>query len=282
MNIYLLYCLVAACLWAVANILAKVLLRWLNTKEIFSINFFIMAAILLLISPIFYYFIPSFLSIGLVLLVAIIDTGANYYYFEALKHNDTSQITPVLSLSPIFTFLLSWFFIFEKINVITYVLCIIMLILIVLFSTNIQSVKKIKFSNIKWAILSSILFGISAIPAKYLLTTLWAINAPTLYLFRAALIWFFAFFVFNFTLPRLSLKQYKFIGARGVIVIIQWVLFYYSITKIPVGVGNTLFSTTPIFVFILSLLFLHEKFTVKKIITSILIVLASFMIYFFI
>ncbi len=282
MNTVFLLCIVAAFFGAIANILAKVLLKWLSTKDIFSINFLIMAVILLFISPLFYHFVPSLLAVGLVLLVAVIDTAANYFYFEALKHNDTSVITPVLSLSPLFTFILSGFFIFEKISVITYVLSIIILILIVLFSTNLESIKKMKFAHMKGAIFSSILFGISAIPAKYLLTTLWSINAPTLYMFRAGIIGLLALLVFNFTIPKLSLKQYRFIGARWIIVIIQRVLFYYSITKIPVGIANTLFSTTPIFVFLLSLLFLWERFTVKKIITCILIVLASVLIYFYI
>lgn len=280
MSIYFILCIVAAFMWAVANILAKYLLKWLNTKDVFSINFLLMAVLLMFLSPVFYSFTYSWVVVALVISIGIIDSFANFFYFESLKNNDTSIITPVLSISPVFTFILSWFFIFEHISLASYFLCLLIVLLIVIFSTNSGSIEKMSFKKVQGAIVSSLLFGISAIPAKYLLTTLWAINAPTLYMFRAGIIGLFSLLIFNFGIPKLSLKEYRFIGLRWIVVIIQWTLFYYCISKIPVGVWATIFSTTPIFVFLLSAVFLGEKFTVKKLITSFLVILASVLIYF--
>lgn len=282
MNMPFVLCVVAAFMWAIANILAKYLLKDLSTRDIFSINFLLMAAWLLLVSPLFYKFDFSIELLLWVVVIGLIDTLSNYFYFESLKHNDTSTITPVLSLSPIFTFIVSGLFVSENISLLTYIVSICIVLLVVLFSLDQKSIRTLDFTKIKYALLSSLLFGISAVPAKYVLTTLWTINAPTLYMFRAGIIGLFALLFFGFTIPRLSIKDYRFISLRSLVVIIQWVLFYYSISQIPVGVWSTIFSITPIFVFLLSFVFLKEQPTLKKLVSSGLIVLASIIIYFII
>ena len=69
---------------AVANIMARTLLKDIKTKNILGINFLTMGATLVLISPVFYYFKASFLAIGLIILIAIIDTAGNYFFFKKI------------------------------------------------------------------------------------------------------------------------------------------------------------------------------------------------------
>jgi drug/metabolite transporter (DMT)-like permease len=125
---------------------------------------------------------------------------------------------------------------------------------------------------------AAVLFGISAIPAKELLTNQAAINSPTLYMYRAALIALFSLIFFRFEINSLSLKQYKLIFARGLFVISQWLLLYYALSKGSAGVTVTLGNITPIFVFILAALFLREKVTIKKALTAVAVLALSLLI----
>lgn len=93
---------------AFASILARTLLKSHKSRDILSINFLTMALSLLLISPFFYKFDVTLLSVGLVILVAVIDTGGNYFYFKTFEKTEASIATPILSLAPAFTFLFGW------------------------------------------------------------------------------------------------------------------------------------------------------------------------------
>lgn len=60
--------------------------------------------------------------------------------------------------------------------------------------------------------------------------------------------------------------------------ITKWILFYYALEKGNAGVSTTLANITPIFVFFLSLIFLQEKFTIKKLLASFSILILAYMI----
>lgn len=140
------------------------------------------------------------------------------------------------------------------------------------------NIKVFKKDTLFPALLASFLFWISAIPTKYLLDDLSVINAPTLYMFRAAFIALLSILIFDFSIQNISKKQYRIIFIRGIFVIIQWVLLYYALSLWNAGVTITLWNITPIFVFILGILILKEKITIRKILTASLILLLSLMI----
>lgn len=270
--------IVSAFFAAIAWILARTLLKDIKSQDILGINFITMAVMLLLCSPLFYRFEATYLSMWLILLIALIDMIANYFYFKTFEKTQASIAVPMLSLAPIFTFIFAALFLSDIVSLRSLLLSIAIFILVIVFSANFSSLKEFRIHTLWPALTSSLLFGISAIPAKYLLDTLWAINAPTLYMFRAGLIGLFSLFVFGFTVPSLSVKQYRIIGLRWLFVIIQWVLLYYAIGKGSAGVSVTLWNITPIFVFILSIIFLKEKPTRKKLIVSVLILILSFLL----
>lgn len=264
---------------AVANILARTLLKNLRAQDILGINFLIMAATLLLISPFFYKFNFSLVNMGLVVLVAVIDTAGNYFYFKTFEKTEASIATPILSLAPGFTFLFGWLVLGDVVSVGTYFLAFLIIILVLIFSINFSNLPVFKADTLIPALISSFLFGISAIPSKILLSSnLAAINAPTLYMFRAGFIGIFAFMLFGFKVKKISVKQYSTIFLRGLFVIAQWVLLYFALSQGNAGVSVTLGNITPIFVFILSAIFLREKPTLKKLLVSILILGLSLVI----
>lgn len=268
----------SALLAAVASILARVLLKDIPVKKILAVNFLIMAATLLVFSPLFYKFDFSLENIGLVFLIAVIDTLANYFYFKTFEKTEASIAIPILSLAPIITFLFSAIFLSEFPSISSVFFSLIIIILIIVVSTDLKDLKKFSRATLYPALISSFLFGISAIPSKYLLSTLHATNAPTLYMIRAALISIFALFIFKDSFSPLNIKTYRIIFLRGLFVIGQWILLYYALTLGSTGVAVTLGNITPVFVVILSFIFLREKPTIKKVLASVLILVASFFI----
>lgn len=268
----------SAFLGAIANIVARTLLRDLRTQDILGINFLTMGATLLLISPWFYFFQPSLLVIGLVVVIGLIDTGANYFYFKTFEKTEASIATPLLSLAPVVTFFFGWLALGESSSFFTTLIAAAIIALTIYVSTNFSQLKTFNTQTLLPAVIASFLFGISAIPAKYLLDTLHAVNAPTLYMFRAGVISLFTLLLFGFPLLRISTRQYRIIFFRGLIVISQWVLFYFALSRGNAGVTLTLGNITPIFVLFLSILFLREKPTFRKVLAAVCIFMLSLII----
>lgn len=256
--------IVSAFFAAIANILARTLLKGIKAQDFLGINFFTMGAILLLVSPIFYHFEASMLSIGLIALIGLIDTLANYFYFKTFEKTEASVATPILSLSPGFTFLFGWLFLEDVVSARAYLLSFLIIASIIYFSSDKKNFEKFKSATLAPALISSLLFGISAIPAKYLLSVADAINSPTLYMFRSGYIALFSLLFFKFSITDIPFHKYRLIFIRSLFVITQWLLFYYALSLGNSGVTATLGNITPIFVFILSIIFLRERPTLKK------------------
>ncbi len=263
---------------AIANILARTLLKELRSKEILGINFLTMGATLVLFSPFFYYFKATTVAILVLIGIGVIDTLANFYYFKTFEETEASVASPMLALAPAFTFFFGWLLLDDTVNLKTVALAFLIMFLVVIFSAGSSEFGRFKKATLVPAIISSVLFGISAIPTKYLLTNLHVINAPTLYMYRAGLIALFSLVFLNFPLRRITNTQYRVIFFRGLFVIAQWLLLYYALTVGSAGVTITLANLTPIFVFLLSAAWLKEKITVRKIIASILILALSLII----
>src|SRR5690349_17349703 len=70
---------------SIANLLARTLLKNVKAQEMLGINFLIMGATLVLFSPLFYMFKVSLLAMGLVMLIALIDCAANFFYFKTFE-----------------------------------------------------------------------------------------------------------------------------------------------------------------------------------------------------
>lgn len=260
---------------AIATLLARTLLKELKAKDIMGVNFLVMGATLLLFSPLFYKFEASELTMALVFLIAFIDTVANFLYFKTLEKLEASAAAPVLSLAPAFAFLSSWVFLGETLDLKTVLTCIAIIVLVVFFSSNRKNFEGKSLWQLSLPLLSSLLFGLSSIPAKYLLSTLGAINSPTLYMIRAGFIGLFSLLMFKFDFGSISQKQFRFIFCRGLVVITQFLLLYYALSNGSTGVTITLANLNPIFVFLLGMIFLQEKWSLKKLMASVLVLLLS-------
>jgi len=101
---------------AIAAILARTLLKNLRTQDILGINFLTMGATLVLLSPLFYRFNANLKTMSVLVLIAIIDTAANYFFFKTFEKVEASVAVPILSLAPAFTFILSYLFLDDKVG----------------------------------------------------------------------------------------------------------------------------------------------------------------------
>jgi drug/metabolite transporter (DMT)-like permease len=253
---------------AITNIWAKVVLRDIQAKNFLGINFLASAIILGVFSPLFFYFQASLLTFGLLILIALIDSVDNYYYFLTIEKSEVSVATPLLSLAPAFTFLFAWLFLQDMPSIRSLVASVVIIILVVVFSIDFTKFKEFRLATLQPAMMCSLLFGVSAIPSKYLLAQLHATNGLTLYMFRAVFISVFAFLLFKPNFKTITLNHYKHTFLRSIFVIITWGLLYWALTFSHAGVAITLANITPIFVFILGAIFLRERVTWKKAVTA--------------
>jgi len=264
----------AAFFAAISNLMARVLLKKIKSQDIFWFNFVIMGVTLALLSPLFYFFEATAASMAILVAIALIDTLANISYFKAFEELEAGTVTPILSLAPIVTFIFGFFLLGDVVPLKTLMISAGILIAVLLFSLDKSALKNLRSSSFRYALYAALLFGISAIPSKYLLDTIGVINAPTLYMFRAGYIASFSLLFFKPAIPKISLSQFRMLFLRSIFVIIQWLLIYKALTMGSAGVTMTLANVAPIFTFILAAIFLKEKITLKKVLASILI--ASF------
>ena len=194
---------------------------------------------------------------------------------DNFEKSEASIVTPLLSLSPGFAFVFSWLIIGEKISLSQLFIAISIIVLVIFFTSDFKSGHKISKKSILCCILSSLLFGLSSIPTKTLLTKLAVTNPYTLYMLRSTLIGIIALMFISRTRKRITMKHYKIIFVRGLFVIAQWILLYSALSTGSIGVSLTLANITPIFVFILGAIFLKEKPTIKKALTAILVLVLS-------
>jgi drug/metabolite transporter (DMT)-like permease len=263
---------------ALANLLARTLLKNTKSQDIFWFNFVIMGITLALLSPMFYFFKATPTSMAVLVGVALIDTLANIAYFRSFEKLEAGIASPVLSLAPAVTFILGFLVLNETVPLRTMLISLGIIFAVVIISLNRKDLKNLKSSGLKYALFASLLFGISAIPSKYLLVTMGAINAPTLYMFRAGYIASFSLLFFKPKIPNIEISQFRILFVRSVFVIIQWLLLYEALTLGSTGVSVTLANVTPVFTFILAAIFLRERITLKKILASALIVGFFFLI----
>ncbi len=281
---YRLLAIAAAFFGGIANVLARTILKDVKSKDMIGINFLIMTGTLSIFSPAFFYFEPGTLlfnivpiAIPLIALIAGIDLAANYFYFKSFEQAEASVITPILSLSPGLVFVFSWLFLDEKVSIYNVILALGIIFGIIMVSTDFSQIKSIKSSALIPALIASTLFALSAIPSKYLLSN-HLINAPTLYELRAAIIGLFSMLIFGSGLKNITDKHFRNIFIRSLFVLVQWMLLYTALASGNTGITITLSNTAPVFVLFLGLVFLKEKFSIKKLGAVILIIALSYLI----
>ncbi|MBI4652667.1 DMT family transporter [Candidatus Kuenenbacteria bacterium] len=192
---YTIIAIISALFGAMANVLARVLLKNVKSYNVMGLSFLMVGSTLLMLAPLFYHFNPSWTTIGLLYLIGIIDAAANYFYFKSFEKSEASVASSMLALAPIITFIGAFIFLGTQTSLSKIILAILIMTGIIIlsndfsnFSSGYKKLNEFHKISIFSPIMASIFFGISSIPSKILLSNLSAINAPTLYIFRATII----------------------------------------------------------------------------------------------
>lgn len=275
---YMYIALISAFFAAIANIAARALLKEAHSYNIMGLSFLMIGSSMLIFSPIFYFFKPTWTAIGLLYLIGVIDATANYFYFKSFEKAEASVATSLLALAPIITFIGSFLFLGTQTSLIKVVMAICIMLGIIVLSTDLKDIKNSFHMSLAAPLAACFLFGLSSIPSKFLLTNLTAINGPTLYMFRATIIGMISFIFMRPNLQSLSTQLYKLIWLQGSLAIAQWVLLYLALSKGNPGITMTLANITPVFTIVFGAFFLKESITKKKLASAFLILFFSILI----
>lgn len=268
--------LISAAFGGISNILAKKILKNVNLKDFVSINFFLL---FLFITPFAFpsfYLVVNPYSLFLLFFVSLIDSFSNFFLFFAIRENEVSYVASLSSLSPIFSFIFVMLLIpseFTSIKLAVVCITVTLSVLILNLEKDLPLSSMLKKENI-FALFSAILFGLSSVFSKILLSNF--VNVLTFYWVRSIVIALFFLFIFKPKLHSIMNKNLIQIVFRDIFVVLQWLLFYFSIQFSNLILAVTLSNTTPLFTLITARLFLNEKLTLKKLLASFLIVLSIF------
>lgn len=274
---YKILAIVSAFFWALANIFARVFLKEVKAYHSMGISFLMVGSTLMILSPLFFHFEPTWKTILLLYLIAVIDAIANYFYFKTFEKTEANVATSVLSLSPIFVFAFGWLFLQETTEFIDIVLAFLIIICVVWLTVDFKNIKSYTSQTLGPALLASFFFWISTIPSKAILDGGELINSPTLYMFRATIIGMIALIFMRANLGTLNLRHIRMIWFQWLLAILTWVTYYYALTHGNAGITNTLSHISPVFALFIWAMFLSEKITLQKASAAILIAIFSYL-----
>lgn len=270
--------LASALLGAVANVMGKWLAADIRPAPFAALSFI---GIFLWITPVMLVWSRLVVSptvIGLLVLVAVIDTGANYMYFKALDTVEVSDVSALGALAPLFTTVFAVMFLPEAFRIDAVIAGITITVAAYIINVDRDSLfaplQELHRSGRYYPLLSGLLFGLSAVPVKLLLSTYDAVSPATLYWVRAALITVVFILVFRPQLRGHGRRVTGWVMARAGVIAVSWLLFYVAIQRLNVIVAVALAYTTPMFTLLLAHQRLGEAITMRRVIAVILTVIA--------
>ena len=269
--LYIALSLGSACLGAIANILANILLRGLRAQDLLGPNFAFMAVAMLVTSPLFFEFNATKHALALLAVVLVLDSLGNLLYFMALRAAPATHVSPILAFAPLFALVSSNLVLNETHSVPMYLAISISVVAVAYLAADRDHGTTGKSAFLFTAIGCAALFGISAVPSKMLLTGD-SINPPSLYLIRALVIASFGMMLSSREGRLRAWKSIRGISIRGVVVIVQWLLFYFALQFGPAGTVTTLSYTTPVFVCLITIVFLRERVSSRRLAAAVIAV----------
>ncbi|MGB9897648.1 EamA family transporter [Thermanaerothrix sp.] len=276
----LLLALLSALGGALANLMARSILRQTSLRAIFGLNFALIFAWLLPFAPFYFSLAVSPPALGWLALAIGLDAAANYAYFQSFAHLDALTASTLLALSPFFTLLaapflspiappLGWF------QILGVVLCggaVLVLTQAQNAATSLLHARPHPApSALAYPLVAAALFGLSLYPTQHLFAAGYT-NPPTYYLIRAAVI---ALLAWPLSRPRwhgLPAGLVRRLALRAAVVIAQWLVLLYALEGAAPAVVKALADTSPLFVLGLSL-WRGEKPTRTQVLSALAVVL---------
>ncbi len=274
MPLPLLLSLFSALATAFSQLLTRYVLRYAKTRDYLSVNFAVLFTLLIPLAPFFFEMEFSLRALGLLLVAAFIDWAANYFYFRAFEITEVSTASALLSLSPLFTLLISPLAsAFVATNLTAQDVASVSLTVagVVLLNRELRAGQKpgspptARDSRARLLIplAASALLGINAYTMKYIFDHA-LMNPFTYYFLRLLIVAIFAHVVFRPQLDWVSFPALRAIAGRGIFVILKWMGMLYALELGEPPQVKAVSEIAPLFVVGLSLAILHERATPQK------------------
>jgi drug/metabolite transporter (DMT)-like permease len=270
--------LVAAVLGAMANIVAKQLLDDVPVRSFLVVTF---AWIFVLMTPLaLFSFELTDIAVAVPLLGLVfgLDAVANWLYFRAMDIQEVSRLAAISGMAPLFTLVAAAVFLPSHLGVLTGVA--VAAVVLAVYILNLEGggllgpLRSVVQKRNYEAVLAAMLFGASAIPARYALNEFAVTNPETLYWLRAIVIGAVMFVVLRPDLRSVARRSVAIVGVRAVLVIGYWLALLYAIGGSNVVISVALSRTTPVFTLVFGWLVLDEEVTGRKVGAIALVVLA--------
>lgn len=126
-NVIILSFIVAFC-WSIVPIISKTILNDIPATSLF-LMFYLTVSFIVILYTIYNWHniklpiekINTKIVIKILIIVLIGNLIADYLYYHVLEKNETYLVTIITSVAPIFTILLAYFYLNEKINLIKWI-----------------------------------------------------------------------------------------------------------------------------------------------------------------
>lgn len=235
---------------------------------------------ILLFKPDEFWLVPVLATGAILLSIGCLDMAYNYLYLKALQKTPASQVTPIVSLNPVFTLALS-----TLLPGVVNSLSILMIVLIVipgvyLITLDLGSTKKVNLLApfrtrvFKVAMSAAVFTGISAVLIDFALANQY-VSELTLLFMRMGIMTLLTMAIFK---PKLFPDHHKRINWIIFLVLVELMFVVERIAQTyAIGLGNvslvvTIVSVSPVFVLIFDGLFFKERMSVNKLIGTLLVV----------
>ena len=261
----------SAVLGAGANLSARSLMRRVKPRDYIPVNFLLMAVMMLPGVSFFWHFEGGWLTLAILAGTVLLDTLGNFLYFRAFEINNAATASALLSLSPLFTLLLSGLVAFSAAPGWIDILAVLLIVAGVVVLQREMAVgepaadtaQRARFVRLLAPVGAALIFGATILPIKYLLSNQ-LINPYTFYFLRGPMIALLAQFFFRPDYHWLTRSNLPLTIGRAVIVLAQWLLLLYALQGGSAAAVKAISDASPLFVLLFGGLFLREKITRRK------------------
>lgn len=268
--------LVAAVLGAMANIVAKQLLDDVEVRSFLVLSFVWIFVLMTPLALFSFKLVDLTVAVPVLGLVFGLDAAGNWLYFRAMDIQEVSRLAAISGMAPLFTLIAASVFLPSHLGVVTGLA--VAAVVLAVYVLNLDGdgflgpIRSVVQKRNYEAVLAAMLFGSSAIPARYALSEFAVTNPETLYWLRAIVIGAVLFLVLRPDLGAVARRSVAIVGGRAVLVIGYWMALLYAISGSNVVVSVALSRTTPVFTLVFGWLVLDEEVTARKVIAIALVV----------
>lgn len=259
-------------------IVLKGAIRKLGTYSSASYLRLFSAAIVILFSIFFVDFKPISMNALMSFFLSItIGSGVLFVFYHALKKGDVSVVMPISQTSSAFSVILAFIILRETVPAVKYLFISLILIGILLVSTDFEHLKRLNKNMIKkgsgFALLAALMWGVWAVVSKSFVNSMGGINSIPYLELGITFCIMVPFFIKPKILKKPDKKSLKLIIWSALIFSVAALTFYPALQYLPIAIVSPITASSPLITLLLARVFLKEKISLNQIIGAFIIVI---------